>query len=74
MHIIVQDVETTVFKPITLTLVIETQEEYDAIQLAGESLNTEEIKSVQGFKPYSYSERTVWVELLECVARETKKC
>ena len=61
-----------VFKPIAITVTIESQEEYDAIQLAGKTLTRGEIQAHKGFAPYSLSERTVWVTLLERIAQETK--
>ena len=61
-----------VFKPMTVQVTITTQEEYDAIQRAGKSLIASEIEARIGFAPYSRSERTVWVEVLELIAQETK--
>ena len=61
-----------VFEPMTVQVTIGTQEEYDAIQLAGKALCSSEINALYGFEPYSYSERTVWVTLLDLIAKETK--
>ena len=61
-----------VFKPMTVQVTIDTQEEYDAIQRAGKSLIASEIQSLEGFEPYSYSECRVWVDVLELIAVETK--
>ena len=61
-----------VFKPMTVQVTIATQEEYDAIQRAGKSLIASEIEARIGFAPYSRSERTVWVGVLERIAYEVK--
>ena len=61
-----------VFKPMTVQVTITTQEEYDAIQLAGKALCSSEINALYGFEPYSYSECKVWVGLLDLIAKETK--
>ena len=64
--------EVPVFEPMTVQVTIGTQEEYDAIQLAGKSLTTSEIEALEGFTSYSHSERRIWVTLLELIAQETK--
>jgi hypothetical protein len=61
-----------VFKPMTVQVTIGTQEEYDAIQRAGNVLIYSEIKAMPHCIPYSRSERKVWVGLLELIAQETK--
>ena len=61
-----------VFEPMTVQVTIGTQEEYDAIQLAGKSLTASEIQAIRGFTSYSFNERRIWVTLLELIARETK--
>ena len=62
-----------VFQPMTVQVTIGTQEEYDAIQRAGTSLVTGEIIAFKGASPYTYFQRTVWVELLELIAKETER-
>tara|TARA_R110002167_G_scaffold38902_4_gene120584 strand:+ start:1563 stop:1793 length:231 start_codon:yes stop_codon:yes gene_type:complete len=61
-----------VFKPMTVQVTIDTQEEYDAIQRAGKSLTAGEIEALEGFEPYSNSECRVWVDVLELIAYEVK--
>tara|TARA_R110000796_G_scaffold41479_9_gene102660 strand:- start:491 stop:721 length:231 start_codon:yes stop_codon:yes gene_type:complete len=61
-----------VFKPMTVQVTIDTQEEYDAIQRAGESLMENEIKADIRFYQYTLSEREVWVYVLNLIAGETK--
>ena len=61
-----------VFKPMTVQVTIDTQEEYDAIQRAGKSLIASEIKAMPQCIQYSRSERKLWVGLLELIARATK--
>ena len=61
-----------VFKPMTVHVTIDTQEEHDAIQRAGKSLCSSEINALTGFEPYSNIECNVWVGLLELIAYEVK--
>ena len=61
-----------VFEPMTVKVTITTQEEYDAIQRAGESLVEDEIKADIDFYQYTRIEREVWVEVLNLIALETK--
>jgi len=51
------------FNPITVTIVIESQEEYDALEQAGGCLIDSEIDAM-----YSKSYRDVWVRTLEVIA------
>ena len=62
-----------VFQPMTVQITITTQEEYYAIQRAGASLVTGEIEAFKGGSIYTYFQRTVWVELLELIAKETER-
>ena len=72
VKLIEEEKAVSVFKPMTVQVTITTQEEYDAIQRAGKSLIASEIQVKSGFPPYSLSERTVWVGLLERIAYEVK--
>ena len=60
------------FKPMTVKVTIDTQEEYDAIQRAGESLMENEIKADIRFYQYTHIERGVWVDVLNLIAQETR--
>jgi len=51
------------FKPIKVTISIETREEYDAILRANEGLCVEDIDI-----NHDWSEREIWVSVLETVA------
>ena len=61
-----------VFKPMTVQVTIDTQEEYDAIQRAGKSLISSEIQADMCFYQYTRIERELWVGLLELIAYEVK--
>ena len=66
---LIKEVVVPVFKPRTVKVTITTQEEYDAIQLAGNSLIRCEIKAMPDCIPYSLSEREVWVDLLTLISK-----
>jgi hypothetical protein len=57
----------TVFKPIAVTILIETQAEYDAIIFAKRNLTVCEIDS-----DYDEDNRQVWVDLLDCIADDMR--
>ena len=69
---LIKEEVVSVFKPMTVQVTIDTQEEYDAIQRAGESLMENEIKADIRFYQYTLSEREVWVYVLNLIAGETK--
>jgi hypothetical protein len=57
----------TVFKPIAVTILIETQAEYDAIIEAKRNLTVCEIDS-----DHDEDNRQVWVDLLDCIADDMR--
>lgn len=56
-----------VFTPITIKVTINTQQEYDALLLAEQSLCRSDIAD-----EYSYRERGVWVETLDAIAEAAR--
>lgn len=52
------------FRPIELTLVIETQEEYDALVEAGNSLDVFDRDGA-----HSFNVRDVWADILDTLAK-----
>lgn len=55
------------FTPIQVTLVIESQVEYDALVEAARNLTADEIH-----EGYDEAEREVWVRLLDCIAKRMR--
>ena len=58
-----------VFKPMTVQVTITTQEEYDAMQVAGRSLIISEIQATDdGYDMYSVQTRSLWIQVLNGIA------
>jgi hypothetical protein len=58
----------TVFKPIAVTILIESQVEYDALNEANCNLTSDQI-----YEGYTGDHREVWVELIDCIAEDMRR-
>jgi hypothetical protein len=58
----------TGFKPIAVTILIETQGEYDALYSANSNLTADQI-----YGGYTDDHRTVWVDVLDCIAEDMRR-
>jgi len=56
---------TAQFKPITIAITLETQEEVDALKSASDSLEWPHIDCM-----HSVDDRSVWCKVLDCIGEE----
>lgn len=58
----------TGFQPIAVTILIETQAEYDALYSANSNLTADQI-----YSGYDDDHREVWVDALDCIAEDMRR-